>query len=277
MGQWAAVEAIDGDGERPPPEFGHETPLAEQAARLCYVLGRLDFSGKKVLDCGCGAGSSLAFILSDTPSARCVGIDLDKDAIAHARIRYPSLDLRVMDGLALSFESASFDIVLSFEVLEHLNDDQQRRYISETHRVLKDGGTLALSTPNKNVFSLGHPISLNLDHVRELTLGQLIDLIGEKYGSIDVYGQYFHDSRLRGRDLAYLKAQFRPVKRLKRRIVRSVRSFAIGARLHDAYEAHKRKLGGASGLYPITITADDFSFDRQRLDVAKWFLCLCQK
>jgi SAM-dependent methyltransferase len=267
---------IHGDG-RFAPEPGQETPMAEQYARLRYLATQLSFRDKEVLDCGCGTGHSLAFISSATPEAHYVGIDVDDGAIAHARTKYPWLDFHVMDGTALSFESSSFDVVLSFEVLEHLYEDEQRRYVSEMHRVLKPGGTLVLSTPNKDVFSLGNQLSLNLFHVRELTLDQLLDLLGEIYRSNDVYGQYLYKKTLRDKDLVYLNAQFKPTKRLKRRIVRALRRYAVGQGLHDAYEARKRKIGKGARLYPLTISADDFAFDRQHLDVSKWFLCLCHK
>jgi SAM-dependent methyltransferase len=267
---------IHGDGQRFAPEPGQETPMAEQYARLWYLATQFDFSEKKVLDCGCGTGYSLAFISSRTPEAHYVGIDVDDNAIAYARTRYAGLDFRVMDGMALNFEPSSFDVVLSFEVLEHLNEDQQRRYLSEMHRVLRSGGTLVLSTPNKDVFSLGHYLSLNLFHVRELTLDQLLNLLSEEYKSIEVCGQYFRDDALLTKDLAYLTEQFKPAKRVKRHIVRSLRRYAVGKNLHDAYEARKRQAEGGR-LYPLIISADDFAFDRQHLDVSKWFLCLCRK
>jgi 2-polyprenyl-3-methyl-5-hydroxy-6-metoxy-1,4-benzoquinol methylase len=268
---------IHRDGQRFAPEPGQEAPMAEQCARLRYLATQFDFNDKKVLDCGCGTGYSLAFISSGTPTAHYVGIDVDDGAIAHARTKYPWLDWRVMDGTALRLDSSSFDVVLSFEVLEHLNEHEQRRYISETHRVLKNGGTLVLSTPNKDVFSLGHHLSLNLFHVRELTLGQLLHLLGERYRSTDIYGQYLHDDVLRNKDLSYLNAQFKPAKRLKRRIVYSLRRHTVGQSLHDAYEACKKMVVQGTRLYPLTISADDFAFDRQHLDLSKWFLCLCHK
>jgi SAM-dependent methyltransferase len=268
---------IHRDGQRFAPEPGQETPRAEQDARLRYLATQLSFRDKEVLDCGCGTGYSLAFISSGTPKAHYVGIDVDDGGIAYARTKYPWLDFHVMDGTALSFESLSFDFGLSFEVLEHLYEDGQRRYIAEMHRVLKTDGTPVLSTPNKDVFSLGHQLSLNSFHVRELTLDQLLRLLGQKYTSNDVYGQYLHEKILLDKDLAHLNAQFKPTKRLKRRIVRALRRYAVGQSLHDVYEARKRKIGKAARLYPLTISADDFAFDREHLDLSKWFLCLCHK
>ena len=91
--------------------------MAEQDARLRYLATQLSFRDKKVLDCGFGIGHSLAFISSGTPKAHYVGIDIDGGAIAYARTKYPWIDFHVMDGTGLSFESSSFDVVLSFEVL----------------------------------------------------------------------------------------------------------------------------------------------------------------
>jgi 2-polyprenyl-3-methyl-5-hydroxy-6-metoxy-1,4-benzoquinol methylase len=75
--------------------------------------------------------------------------DVNPDDIAHARAmnaNVPNLVYSVQNGEALSFESASFDVVTCFEVIEHVGD--ARKLMSELARVLKPGGALVLSCPS---------------------------------------------------------------------------------------------------------------------------------
>jgi 2-polyprenyl-3-methyl-5-hydroxy-6-metoxy-1,4-benzoquinol methylase len=75
--------------------------------------------------------------------------DVNPDDIAHARAmnaHVPNLVYSVQNGEALSFESASFDVVTSFDVIEHVGD--ARKLMSELARVLKPGGALVLSCPS---------------------------------------------------------------------------------------------------------------------------------
>ena len=169
--------------------------------------GSMDFADKKVLDCGCGTGYSLAHIASLFPTADYVGIDADQGAIDYAVNRYPSMEYVVMNALDIKFPAASFDIVLSFEVLEHLTRPEQETYVSEMSRVLRPGGTLVLSTPNRDVFSLGYTESLNPYHLSELTLPEMRRLLDAHFQDPTIYGQFFANVAAREKDFAQLRNQ----------------------------------------------------------------------
>jgi ubiquinone/menaquinone biosynthesis C-methylase UbiE len=236
--------------------------MAEQFSRLDFVCERLSFSGKRVLDCGCGTGYSLAHIASLYPAADLVGIDPDAGAIDYASKRYPSMQYVVMNGLDLTFPTASFDIVLSFEVLEHLTRGEQQRYLNEMTRVLRPGGTLVLSTPNRDVFSLGHSQSLNPYHLSENPV---------------IYGQFFANVAARERDLAQLRNQFTRWKRLKRRTIGTMQKSELGASVYAMYERMKAAARGPRMAYPFPIQPSDFGFGSDQMDIAKWLVCLCTK
>ncbi|MHC5118452.1 MAG: class I SAM-dependent methyltransferase, partial [Planctomycetota bacterium] len=93
-------------------------------------------ANKKVLELGCGTGA-LAHFLHTTGTA-VIGSDIAKTAIDHARKCYPETEFRTHSAEELPYEDGSFDIVMSFDVLEHLpNVDQHLR---EVRRVVKADG-----------------------------------------------------------------------------------------------------------------------------------------
>jgi SAM-dependent methyltransferase len=268
---------VHGDGQRFAPEIGQEVPIAEQFARLRFVAPRLNLHRARVLDCGSGTGYSLDFLAASAPTALYLGIDQEKEAVDYARARYPGLSFLVMDGLRLAFPSECFDIVLSFEVLEHLGPPQQATYLQEIHRVLKPGGTLALSTPNKDIFSLGHRDSLNKYHLKELTLRELQALLSRRFSSVDIYGQYFHREDVRARDMAFLRRKYSLTRRCRLALGRTMRNNKVFGRPWRALETIKEKRSLGKSVYPWMVSAEDFAFDRAHLGVGKWFVCICTK
>ena len=77
----------------------------------------------------------------------------------------------------------TFDFAVSFQVIEHIRDDKD--FISEIHRVLKPGGKLLLSTPNR-------PMSLTRNpwHIREYSAAELANTVGGSFGKVEVKGVY---------------------------------------------------------------------------------------
>jgi len=100
-----------------------------------------------ILDLGCGDGRSVA-IWSILGNA--TGIDLSTRAMEKARKLFPHLKFSSGDATKTTFEPASFNVIISQEVLEHIED--QRAYIEECYRLLLPGGYLILTTPNKFYF-----------------------------------------------------------------------------------------------------------------------------
>jgi ubiquinone/menaquinone biosynthesis C-methylase UbiE len=102
-------------------------------------------SGKRVLEVGCGIGSIADNLYQQ--GCRVVGTDISNSAIEYGRKKYADVDLKVGVAEILEFEDASFDIVLSFDVLEHLKDVDG--HLNEVVRVLDERGCYLLQTPNK--------------------------------------------------------------------------------------------------------------------------------
>jgi methionine biosynthesis protein MetW len=98
--------------------------------------------GRRVLDLGCRDGALSVAYLDDN---EVVGVDVDREALAHAEARGLKTEWADLDE-RLAFEDGSFDVVVAGEVLEHIRSPQQ--LIEESRRVLRPGGTLVGSTPN---------------------------------------------------------------------------------------------------------------------------------
>jgi SAM-dependent methyltransferase len=96
---------------------------------------------RQALDVGCGTGTMIVH-LARYGEVR--GIDADEQAVEFCRRRGIQRVQRV-DALPLPFPSESFDLVTTFDVLEHLEDDGAM--LGEIHRVLRPGGTLLASVP----------------------------------------------------------------------------------------------------------------------------------
>ena len=86
-----------------------------------YRLAAQLAPGRRVLDAGSGEGYGTA-ILAAAGAASAVGIDLDEESVAHARERYGPM-FQAADAADLPFDDASFDLVVCFETIEHLDDD----------------------------------------------------------------------------------------------------------------------------------------------------------
>ncbi len=146
--------------------------------RYHYVLPLVE--GKRVLDVACGEGYGSA--LMSRRAAEVCGVDLSAEAIAHGRSAYAgraNLQLVEAPCTSLPFASASFDVVVSFETIEHIRE--QAEFLDEIRRVLKSDGVLILSCPNKAEYSDKRGFT-NEFHVRELYRPELEALLAPRFG-----------------------------------------------------------------------------------------------
>jgi SAM-dependent methyltransferase len=115
-------------------------------ANLRFLAGTgLLRPGARVLEIGSGRGGLLQELRARGVSA--IGIEPGAFLAREARARHGSLPLARMSGARLGFADASFDLVISFDVFEHIADSDA--HLAEVRRVLAPGGAYALQTPNK--------------------------------------------------------------------------------------------------------------------------------
>jgi ubiquinone/menaquinone biosynthesis C-methylase UbiE len=161
-------------GERLVPGEGADPDLyREHFSR--YLLAEPLAAGKRVLDIGCGAGYGSAHLAQ--MAAHVVGLDNCAEAIAFAQAEYGSSGATfvVGDATHLPFEDASFDLVVSFELIEHLS--QPEALLREMARVLHPKGCAMISTPNRRTYKDERPGYVNPFHAREYYAGEFRALL----------------------------------------------------------------------------------------------------
>lgn len=177
--------SLEFTGERFTPECVREI-WYEHMHR--YAFARPLAHGLRVLDAACGEGYGSA-LLADA-AEEVLGLDISPQAIAHARARYgtrANLRFDVADCTALDhLPSASFDLIASFETLEHV--EAQERMLDGFARLLKPGGLLLVSTPDKRNYS-DIPGTVNEYHVRELYRDQFETLLASRFAAHRLFGQ----------------------------------------------------------------------------------------
>lgn len=138
--------------------------------------------GGDLLDIGCGEGRGLTYLRDRVNSY--TGIDKIAEVLNALKQDYPNdrflqMNIPPFKGL----EDNTFDTAVSFQVIEHIEEDEQ--YIKEIHRVLKPGGTAILSTPNIKM-----SLTRNPWHVREYTHQEFEELLSRHFSEVECLGVY---------------------------------------------------------------------------------------
>lgn len=145
-----------------------------QFSYLCYIalyqFAASFCEGADVLDAACGLGFG-SRLLAETAN-HVTGIDLVPEDISFATLNYPNERTRflTMDATATTFKDGQFDRIISLETFEHIPPEKEMVFLGELKRLLKPGGLLILSTPNREVYSR---ISRTPDHVNELNVDEM--------------------------------------------------------------------------------------------------------
>ena len=158
-------------GERVIPGQGDVDLFNEHRAR--YLFARNFSSGKMVLDAACGVGYGSALLAEN---ARLVfGVDLAREAIEYARQSFgsPKVHFAQSDCLVLPFRSGQFELVVAFEIIEHLDAEP---FLAELRRVLHPSGLLILSTPNRLYYTEDRG-EINPFHRREFSYPEFEEIL----------------------------------------------------------------------------------------------------
>jgi len=149
-----------------------------------YELAAAYAEGARVLDAACGAGYGSA-LLARAGATRVIGVDADGRTTEYAERRHASdrTSFLVQDATALAFEPGSFDLVASFETIEHVPDPEA--LVAGFARVLEDDGRLVISTPND--------MPLTKHHVHSFTRESFQTLLLERFGELEWLGQVAGD------------------------------------------------------------------------------------
>lgn len=133
-------------------ELGHPSYVwrfgQDRRLELIYRYAPLDH--KRILDVGCGLGMYVRKMRRFSDEV--YGVDIDPEKVATASAELPNI--QVAPAEKLPFPSGSFDVILSHEVIEHVDDDAQA--LREAYRCLAPGGRLVVFCPNRLWFFETH-------------------------------------------------------------------------------------------------------------------------
>ena len=154
-----------------------------------YFYARSYCRGKKVLDVGTGLGLGAEFIADE--GASCVlGIDYDRDVInfISSKNKIPKVKFKYHDACDLKKMRDKFDVVLAFEIIEHLPKDKVDMFVESISGLLNDSGVLLLSTPNglTTKYLFGKPY--NPYHVKEYTGFEIENILKRYFTGVKLKG-----------------------------------------------------------------------------------------
>jgi len=242
------------DGERlVPGDQRLKNLLVEDRAKFHFASQYV--AHKIVLDAGCGAGQGTAY-LARNGACYAVGIDISLEAVTYARNHYMEHDLAFgrMDAARLGFCDRTFDLVTSIEVIEHLSEPEC--YVAETRRVLKDDGTLVLSTPNKCISS-PTPGTMWPHHIHEFYPEELEALLIRYFSELEMWGMWIpaYDQHPVRRLVHWLAPFIKPILPLRLRT---------------------RSLPTLQRLIKSDLTLDDISISRQQIAKKPTLIAVCR-
>lgn len=156
-----------------------------------------------VLEVGCGEGYGMELL---APKAKkYLAIDkyntpIDPDLPDFNKITFQQMNVPPFEEI----EDAGFDFIVSFQVIEHIEDDEF--FSRELYRVLKPGGKLILTTPNIKM-----SLTRNPWHVREYTPEQLYNLLNGIFDQVEMKGIFGKE-----KVMAYYEANKKSVEKITR-------------------------------------------------------------
>ena len=204
---------------------------------------------RAVLDAGCGVGYGTAHLAQVAASV--VGVDRDEGAVSYARERYsrPNVEFRVGDLLDLDLADASFDVVCSFETIEHVEDVEA--FLAEVTRVLRPEGAFLVSTPrvDETTASPDNPF-----HRVELSPDDFEALLRRSFREVELYGQ-------------------RRLQTGRHRLMQRVDVLGLRRRLPGSQRV-SRLLGTAS---TADVTSDGIVIERGGLERASEVVAVCRR
>jgi SAM-dependent methyltransferase len=162
----------------------------EHEQRYQFFAGR--YAGLDVLDAACGIGYGSA-IIGRAGAKSVTGIDVAPEAISYAQEHYagPSVGFIQTSAERLRELGKTFDLVVSFETIEHLKDPVA--FLREVRGVLRPGGWFICSTPNRDFG--GKPADhVNPYHLSEMSLDEFVAAFEEHFRLEEKYHQSHSDS-----------------------------------------------------------------------------------
>ncbi len=244
------------------PDFDYDESRHAIAYRYASELGL----GLRVLDAGCGEGFQTQTLGDGAASV--LGVDYHAEAVETARrnCRLPNVRFAVVDLSKDSSLDERFDLVLNFQVIEHIADD--RSMVARLRSLIAPGGTLMMTTPN-----LLQSFSENPCHLREYTPETFASLLRTSFDQVEILGVFGNE-----RVLEFDRNRRRAIERILKLDPLGIRHLLPERLLHTAFarlgQLVRRVAHRSIGETPVT--ASDFRIEQGDVARALDLVAICR-
>ena len=170
--------------------------LHGRTKHCCNIINSLELSNKTLVDLGCGFAWFERFLIENTNLKNIIGIEKSEQLINYAINFFDSTRIKFLnaDVTSLPLSDEVCDICVSWDVIEHIEKNEEINFFKEAFRILKPGGHLYLSTPAKNFLSIMLDPAYFLTSHRHYTSKEIIiiaESVGFKMKSNEIRGGIF--------------------------------------------------------------------------------------
>ncbi|HOV10731.1 MAG TPA: methyltransferase domain-containing protein [Bacteroidales bacterium] len=227
----------------------------QEAAKLCH--GR-------VLEIGSGEGYGIKILAQGAIEYHAVDKHATPVPPEEKNVVFRQMNVPPLDG----FEDNYFDIVVTFQVIEHIKNDSF--FVSEIYRILKPGGKLILTTPN-----IAMSLTRNPWHIREYTLKQMQGLLEKKFADFEIKGVYGNK-----KVMAYYEENRRSVKKITRFDILKLQYILPRRLLQIPYDIANRinrnKLMKNNNTLVAKVVTEDFFIEKANETCFDFFVIACK-
>jgi len=185
--EYTRKSEYDFTGERFMPQQTDPLLALEHYHRYCFASRFA--KNRRILDIACGEGYGSAFLAKW--ASEVIGIDSDRTTIDHAANKYSSmhnLTFKVGRCETGHEDLGSFDLVVSYETIEHLTENDQVALLNNIGSILKQDGIFIVSSPEKNEYAAAVQ-GKNQFHKHEMTLAELKSRLETHFKHVYLCGQ----------------------------------------------------------------------------------------
>lgn len=175
------IQPLASTEERMVPDTADPAIFIEHLMR--YRFAAAFVKGQDVLDIACGEGYGASAMMRRGAKS-VLGIDISEEAVSHAIQRY-GVPARVGSAMKIPVDASSVDVVVSFETIEHVAEPDV--FLDECFRVLRPGGRLVVSTPNRPVYRRNTPS--NEFHCSEMSVEEFRQKLSKNFDCVELFGQ----------------------------------------------------------------------------------------